>query len=40
MEAKWGFTLQQWGAPPLAADEVEGNLEFFPDLAVTSTPPS
>lgn len=39
MEAKWGFTLQQWGAPPLAAAEVEGNLEFFPDLAVTSTPP-
>lgn len=37
--AEWGFTPQQWGAPPLAADEAEGNLEFFPDLAVTSTPP-
>lgn len=37
MEAEGGSPSSN-GAP-LTADEAQGNLDFFPDLAVTSPPP-
>ena len=36
VEAEWGVHPAAMGGTPLAADEAQGNLDFFPDLVVTS----
>lgn len=36
MEAESGVHPAAMGGTPLAADEAQGNLDFFPDLAVAS----
>lgn len=40
MEAERGVHPAAMGGTPLTADEAQGNLDFFPDLAVTSPPSS